>query len=91
MYYILFYETVDNYVEKRIPFREQHLAYAKAANEKGELFLAGALANPADKAVLIFKSDNPNVAENFAKNDPFVKNGLIKRWEVREWAVAIGE
>lgn len=90
MYYILFYKTVENYVEKRAPFRSEHLALAKAALENGELLMAGALANPADGAVLVFRGDSPEVAERFAKNDPYVKQGLITEWTVREWTVVIG-
>ncbi|MHC4781418.1 MAG: YciI-like protein [Planctomycetota bacterium] len=90
MHYLLFYETVEDYVEKRAPHREGHLEYAKAAHDRGELFLAGALAEPADGAVLVFKGDGPSVAEDFAKNDPYVKNGLISKWTVRPWTVVIG-
>ena len=90
MYYVLFYETVDNYVECRAPYREQHLKYATAAHERGELFLAGAFDNPVDGAALIFKGDTPQAAEDFAKNDPYVVNGCIKKWYVREWTVVIG-
>ena len=90
MYYILFYKTVDNYVEKRKPFREEHLAYANAAHARGDLVMAGALAEPVDRAVLMFKGEEPSVAEEFAKNDPYVKNGLITEWEVRPWTVVIG-
>jgi uncharacterized protein YciI len=90
MYYILFYKTVDNYVEKRAPYREEHLAYAKASIERGDLVMAGALAEPVDGAVLVFKGDGPSVAEDFAKNDPYVKNGLITEWQVRSWTVVVG-
>ena len=90
MYFILFYQLAENYLERRIQFREKHLAYAQAANDRGELILAGALDNPADKAVLIFKGDDSSVAEKFAKNDPYVLNGLITKWEVRPWKVVIG-
>jgi hypothetical protein len=91
MYFLLFYETVENYVEKRAPFREAHLAYAKAAHDRGELYLGGALSEPADGAVLVFRSDDVTAAENFAKNDPYVLNGLISKWSVRPWTVVIGE
>ncbi len=90
MYYILFYTTVKNYVEKRIPFRKAHLAYAEEAYKRGELILAGALADPADSAVLIFKGESSEAAEKFVKNDPYVKNGLIVKWEIRPWTVVIG-
>ena len=57
MYYILFHKTADNYVEKRAPFREEHLAYANAALQRGDLVMAGALAEPVDGAVLVFKGE----------------------------------
>lgn len=91
MYYILFYKTVDNYIEKRAPYRREHLSLAQAASESGHLVMAGALADPPDGAVLIFKGDSPKVAEDFAKNDPYVKNGLISEWHVRPWTVVVGE
>jgi len=90
MYYILFYKTVENYVERRAPYREEHLKYANAAHDKGALVMAGALAEPADSAVLLFKGDGPSVADDFAKNDPYVRNGLITEWKVRPWTVVIG-
>ena len=90
MYYILFYKTVENYVERRVPYREKHLAYANAAHARGVLTMAGALAEPADSAVLVFKGNGPSVAEEFAKNDPYVINGLITEWRVRPWTVVIG-
>jgi len=90
LYYILFYKTVDNYVERRAPYRDAHLAYANAAHERGELVMAGALDEPADSAVLVFKGEGPAVAEKFAQNDPYVKDGLIMEWRVRPWTVVIG-
>jgi uncharacterized protein YciI len=91
MYFLLFYETVENYVEKRAPFREAHLAYANAAHDGGESYLGGALSDPADGAVLVFRSDDASAAENFAKNDPYVLNGLVSKWTVRPWIVVIGD
>ena len=90
MYYMLIYDTVENYVEKRAPFRTEHLGYSGAAHARGELFMGGVLSDPVDTAILIFKADSPAVAETFARNDPYVKAGLIKSWTVRPWTVAIG-
>lgn len=89
-YYILFYKTVDDYTEKRKPFRQQHLKLAQNAYENGTLIMAGALANPADSAILIFKGESPSVAEDFARNDPYVKNGLVVEWHIRPWTVVVG-
>ncbi len=90
MYYILFYKTVEDYIEKRTPFRKVHLAHAEEANKRGDLILAGALAEPANEVVLVFKSNSPEPAEDFAKNDPYVQNGIVKEWTVRPWTVVIG-
>ena len=91
MYFVLFYRTVENYVEKRAPFRTQHLSHAQAAYERGEIVLAGALDDPADGALLIFKGPDDTAAKDFAQNDPYVQNGLITSWEVRPWRVVVGE
>jgi len=89
MHYILFYDVVDDYVERRGQFREQHLKLAKQAHERGELVLAGALADPADSAVLVFRS--VDAAEAFVRLDPYVANGLVKSWRVRKWMTVIGD
>jgi len=91
MHYILFYEFVDDYLTRRTRFRDEHLAKAWAASDRGELVLAGALTHPADGAVVIFKGDSPAVAETFANTDPYVLNGLVKRWWVREWTTVAGK
>ena len=90
MYFLLFYEVVDDYLERRGEFRAEHLALAKDASERGELVLAGAYAEPADGAVLVFRGDDASVAERFAEADPYVKNGLVRRWWVRKWTVVVG-
>ena len=89
-YYALFYEVVENFIERRAPFRKEHLRLADEANLRGELVLAGALAEPADGALIIFRGEDPRVASSFAENDPYVHNGLVKHWEVRPWTVVVG-
>jgi len=91
MHYLLFYEVGENYVSRRAEFRDEHLARAWKASARGELVLGGALAGPVDGAVLLFKGDTSEVAEKFARADPYVTNGLVKRWYVREWTTVAGE
>ena len=91
MHYILFYDVTNDYVEKRGQFRELHLKYARAAYERGELVLGGALADPVDGAVLIFRGNSAELVEQFAKNDPYVLNGLVRQWRVRKWNTVIGD
>lgn len=90
-HYLLFYDVVDDYPARRAPYREEHLKRAWAASDRGELVIAGALADPIDGAVLLFRGDSPEVAEHFARADPYVANGLVKRWYVREWTTVAGE
>lgn len=90
MYWVLRYELIDDYLERRPPLRAEHLALARAAVERGELRLAGALADPADQALLVFEAADPSVAEAFARADPYVRDGLVKRWQVRAWTVVLG-
>jgi uncharacterized protein len=91
MHYLLFYEVDENYVEKRALYRDAHLGLAWKASERGELILAGALANPVNGALLLFKGNSPDVAEKFAAADPYVTNGIVKRWYVREWTTVAGD
>lgn len=89
-YFALFYHVVDDYLSRRAAFRGEHLRLAREAHRRGELILAGALAEPADGALLIFRAADRSTAETFARNDPYVTGGLVKRWEVRPWTVVIG-
>ncbi|MEV5510857.1 YciI-like protein [Streptomyces orinoci] len=89
-YYVLEYTLVDDYEKRRAPLREEHLALALAAHERGDLVLAGALAEPTDRALLVWKTDDPSAVEDFAERDPYVREGLVTRWTVRPWTVVIG-
>jgi uncharacterized protein YciI/heme-degrading monooxygenase HmoA len=91
MHYLLFYEVGDDYAARRAEFRAVHLEKAWEASERGELVLGGALTDPLDAAVLLFRGDSPAVAENFARADPYVTSGAVKRWYVREWKTVVGE
>ena len=91
MHFILFYEVADDYLERRAAFRQAHLSLLREAYEKGEVVIAGALAEPADGAVLVFRGPSSGAAEAFANNDPYVKNGLVKSWRVRKWMTVVGD
>ena len=90
MYWLLLYDVVDDYVERRAPYRAEHLGLATEAFGRGALVMAGALADPPDGAVLVFSGETSADAEAFARADPYVKNGLVRDWRVREWTVVIG-
>ena len=90
MHYLLIYDVADDYMERRKALRDAHLAHARAAVERGELVLGGALANPPDQAFLLFRGGTPQAAEAFAQADPYVTNGLVRQWRVREWTTVVG-
>jgi uncharacterized protein YciI len=89
-YFALIYYVVDGFVARRTAFREEHLRLVEKANRRGELILAGALGDPVDRALLVFRTQDRSIAEDFARNDPYVINGLVTKWEVQPWAVVIG-
>ncbi len=91
MHYLLFYEVGPDYVDRRTQFRTEHLTLAWQAHARGELVLGGALENPVDLALLLFQGESSAVAERFARADPYVRNGLVKRWWVRPWTTVVGE
>jgi uncharacterized protein YciI len=90
-HFLLFYDVGDDYVERRAQFRDAHLAKAWAAVARGELMLGGALADPVDGALLLFSGETSAVAERFALADPYLVNGLVSAWRVREWSTVAGD
>lgn len=90
-YFVLFYDVVDDFVERRAPFRGEHLQLVREAHARGEILMAGALEEPTDRALLVFRAPQRSVVEEFARNDPYVTNGTVVRWEVRPWANVLGD
>ena len=89
MHYALMYEVVDDYVERRTAFRSDHLKLAREAHDRGDLVLAGAFTEPADGALIVFRTET--AAQEFANNDPYVKAEIVKSWRVRKWNVVVGD
>jgi uncharacterized protein YciI len=89
-YFLMTYDLIADYINRRGPLRQEHLRLAAESQARGELVMGGALTDPANKAVIVFRCADPSVAERFARNDPYVKNGLVVKWEVRPWNVVIG-
>jgi hypothetical protein len=91
MHIVLLYDYVEDYLEKRKPLRGAHFTYAQAYYDRGELALAGAFADQPPGAILVFRGDKQELAEQFAKSDPYVLQGLVKSWRVRLWATVVGD
>jgi hypothetical protein len=90
-YYLLEYVLVDDYLARRASLREEHLGLAQEAERRGDLVIAGALAEPPDRAVLVWRTDDRSVVERFAGDDPYVREGLVTSWTIRRWTVVIGD
>jgi uncharacterized protein YciI len=88
-YFVLFYYVVDDFVSRRSAYREAHLRLVREAHHRGELLMAGALTDPSDLALLVFRAPDRSVVESFVRNDPYVTGGLVIRWEIRPWANVI--
>jgi uncharacterized protein YciI len=89
MHLLLEHALLDDYLDRRSALRDEHLALARAAHERGELLLAGGLPDPYDRAVLVWTAPR-EVVERFAGSDPYVVHGLVRSWTIREWNVVIG-
>lgn len=94
-HFLLTYTLAGDYLERRPAFRAEHLALAQAAAQRGELLLGGAVAGlngeAPEEAQLLFAGEDAGGAEAFALGDPYVTNGLVSAWRVREWITVVGE
>jgi len=89
MYYLLFYYTIENYIEKRQPFRQDHFDHIKEYKTSGDLYMGGAVEDGTE-VLIIFKTNTIDRIEEFVKNDPYVINGLIKSWVIKPWNMVTG-
>ena len=89
-HFALIYDVVENFVERRMPFRPAHLQLLRDAEARGFLQFAGPLGEPPDGALLVCRADDAAEVEAFARVDPYVTGGLVTAWRVRPWNIVIG-
>ncbi|MDG4859191.1 YciI-like protein [Streptomyces sp. T-3] len=89
-HYVLEYAYTEDYLERRGAYRDEHLAMVRKAHERGELPMAGVVAEPVDRALLVWQVEDPGVVERFVEQDPYVRHGLVTRWTVRPWNLVVG-
>lgn len=89
-YFVLYYDVVDDMVTKRAPYREEHLRLIRETHARGDLVMAGAVGDPADGGLFVFRAASAEVAEAFARADPYVTQGLVTNWKVKPWTVVAG-
>jgi uncharacterized protein YciI len=91
MHYVLFYDYIDDFMEKRAPLRNGHLQLAWSSHAQGHLMLGGVLDNPTDGAMLLFQANSAQVVEDFVAADPYVAGGLVKAHRIRLWNTVAGD
>ncbi len=89
MLYLLIYDFVDDYLERRTALRPEHLALCRQAVARGEMLAGGAVGNPPESGLLLFQGAAEH-AEKFAVADPYVTRGLVTRWQVKPWTTVVG-
>lgn len=79
-------------IELRAPHRGGHLELANKFVENKQLLVAGPTEpSVADGGLFIFQGADKSVVEEYVKNDPYVKAGLVTDYLIKEWAVTIGK
>jgi uncharacterized protein YciI len=91
MHYLLIYDLADDYMARQKEDGGEHMRLAWEAYDRGEMVLGGALLEPLDQGIYLFKGDSPAVAEQFAQRDSYVRRGFVKSWKVRPWLTAVGD
>jgi hypothetical protein len=91
MHYLLVYELIDDYAQRRAEDGDEHLRLLWKSHDRGELILGGGLVNPTDLGLYVFKGDSPEIAEEFARRDSYVRRGFVKSWKVRPWITVVGD
>ena len=86
MKYVLVYDSSPDVMTKAPIYGAAHQARCQEFLANGTLLMIGPFSNPHDGAMGIFKTRE--AAEAFATGDPFVLNGVVARWQVREWMEA---
>ena len=89
-YLLLTLDYVEDILEKRDPYRAEHIAGAKAQEAAGKCVLAGALQNPTDKGVFVFKDCDEAYVKNFVESDAYYKAGLVPSYTIRPWMIVVG-
>jgi uncharacterized protein len=87
--WLLTYDYVENVVKRRAPHRPAHLAYAGRWRDEGKIVMAGAVGDPPQGALFVFRVADPAEVEAFAEGDPYVAAGIVTGRDVQPWNVVI--
>lgn len=91
-HFLLIYDYAPDYLEKRAAVRPAHLEHCRQSVARDELQLGGAVPNDTPPfGLLLFKAETERAAEDFARADPYISQGVVTSWRVREWITVVGE
>lgn len=90
IYYVVFLETgytsFEEAMSKAPDLIAAHKERTKELHNQGTILMAGAFLDNRDAALSTMAvCATREAAEEFVKGDPFVLNGMVKKWYVREW------
>jgi uncharacterized protein len=75
-YYMLYYKLVPDILEKRMPFKDEHMRILKELSSKGLVFV-GAEVKEGFPAVFMFEGKNDEILHEWLRRDPYINNGLV--------------
>ena len=84
MKFVLFYDSADDVASKAPPHFPAHKERLDEFHARGELLMVGTFGDPQNEGSMAIFTTRES-AEEFARLDPFVVNGVVKRWHVRDW------
>ena len=84
MKYVLLYESADDVASKAPPHFPAHKARLDEFHARGDLLMVGTSGDPQSQgSMAIFRTRES--AEEFVRDDPFLLNGVVRSYEIREW------
>ena len=84
MKYVVFYDSADDVGSKAPLHFPAHSARLQEFHARGDLLLVGTFGNPQEEGSMAVFSSRA-AAEKFVEGDPFVLNGVVRDWHIREW------
>jgi uncharacterized protein len=88
--FLVTYRYVPGMEERRTPHRAAHLEWLRELHAAGRLLLAGALQDPVDTGVLIFRAPDGYTVRQLLMQDPYARAELIVEVSVRPYGIAVG-
>jgi uncharacterized protein YciI len=91
VYYVVFvvtaYASFEDALAKAPDALAAHMARSQERHRQGALLMAGAFLDRSDEPLSTMSVlTSREAAEEYIKGDPFVLNGMVTNWHIREWA-----